>query len=713
MSQSIKASEITGNVKITEDQLEDFSNQVRLSYEDAKAFFDTTVNCDIAESFDYYYGRLPKRICSGSSKWVDRTVWESVNGVTQELMNVFTSGEQAVKFKPLDAKDAVDVIGATKLVNEALLVDNDGYNVLQSTFKDACTLKASFTKTYWEETTKTHIHSLNGLTENEVSIFLATLQERTSEEIDTDFELNEETQLIEGKVSYTVDASKVKVEFVPLEQMVFSSNATDKNMDFIGQRTKKTVSELLDMGFDESVLEDINVSYADEVVDYLTSGRSDEDFDRNQKADSINSDDKLNKELNITEIYIKSSIISDEVELYQVFLINGEVVDINRVNNNPFTAFVPLPIPNSILGESVTSIVKDIQDLSSYTMRGMIDNIMNANLGRYTGLSGAYDKKSFLDGRAGGITDLKTIGAINPLPHNQLPQGMDSLMEYTEQRKEQRIGVTRLGQGLNSDVFKNDNSEGMVASMLSASQNRLRMICRNIAHGGMSDLMLKIYSTIRENRTTPITVTTVNGELRVMPYDLPERNDVSVSVAVGNEERKARGVILSQLASATQQNVMTKDLISPEQAYYTAVEIYHSQGIFDVENYITKPAEVPKSEPTPQAIAEAELAQEEVAKKKAETLNIHSEIKNREDELIFKQQKAGDEENRAYENSLTDQDNKADVYMLSERKQKLEEEIARLDAEYKQAMLELKAEELKAEYQLELTQGRAVKLGAS
>ncbi|MGL5581348.1 MAG: portal protein, partial [Cetobacterium sp.] len=89
---------ITGNIELSDDKLMELQSQVGIYHNHAIGYSQGELGVKARMAWEYYYGRLPEPVTKGSSKWVDRTVWESVNGTLQELISVFTSGEDAVRF---------------------------------------------------------------------------------------------------------------------------------------------------------------------------------------------------------------------------------------------------------------------------------------------------------------------------------------------------------------------------------------------------------------------------------------------------------------------------------------------------------------------------------------------------------------------------------------------------------------------------------------
>ncbi|MGL5566995.1 MAG: portal protein, partial [Plesiomonas sp.] len=108
---------ITGDVKLTDEQAMELQAQMGIYYNHAIGYHQGELGVKARVAWEYYYGRLPEPVTAGSSKWVDRTVMECVNGTLQELVSVFTSDEDAVRFAPMKRGDGPAARSATKLVN--------------------------------------------------------------------------------------------------------------------------------------------------------------------------------------------------------------------------------------------------------------------------------------------------------------------------------------------------------------------------------------------------------------------------------------------------------------------------------------------------------------------------------------------------------------------------------------------------------------------
>ncbi|MGL5014213.1 MAG: portal protein [Bacteroidales bacterium] len=706
-----KTNTITGDVKLSDEQASELQAQVGIYYNHAIGYHQGEMGAKARMAWEYYYGRLPEPVTMGSSSWVDRTVWEAVNGTLQELVSVFTSGEDAVRFAPMHAQDGNAARAATKMVNKILLRDNKGFNVLHDAFKECLVVRNSFVKRYWTEEERTFTEKFEGLSKEELDIYLAQLDgdilEFTTEEEET--EDGELSNVFNGEVTYEKKYEGVRVEFVPFEQVCVEPTATTlRDCNFICHRVRKSKDELYQLGFDKETVKGLNPASSDIESGIIGNARVNNITPLNV-SDVLSVGDEHADKLWLHENYLRSSCVNGRMEIYQIFTIHNQILEVNRINEMPFETFTPFPTPGSIWGESVFDITKDIQDLTTALIRGIIDNIQNANFRRYQAVKGQYDRASLLNNRPGGVVEVSQINAVVPFEYHQLPGGINELLIYVEGKKEERTGVSKLGQGLDPNVFKNDNAFATVNMMMTASQNRLRMIARNIAQRGMMDLMSGIYDLVRMNGTEQIAVDTPNGQQMIDPRLLPKREDLIVAVAVGDAERKERAQSLQSAMMMFNQVPQMTQFFQPNNAYMLATQLFESMGIYDVENFITPLDQIPPPQPNPAEELQLQMLQAQLQDVQAKTQKVVSDTMQEAQLFEFEQFKAADDVNIRKEESLSKQDLMVDQMRIEERKLQIEESRLRL----KEMELRLKEQEIMIEAQLESSQQRPVGLGRS
>ena len=637
----------------------------------AQNYVDTAVKGYSREAWEYFYGNLPLPVTVGSSRWVDRTVWESVNGTLQDVINVFCTGDEAVKFVPDNEVDTEGADVATKLVNQILLRDNPGYNIISSAAQECLVTRNSFIKFYWDEETTTHSEEVENVDPNAVVGYVQGLQDGGLQKIEVETEENMDGS-VNMSITYQQTVKRVKVEYVPSEQIFVDQHATSfDDVQYFCHRVRKSKEDLVAMGFPKEDIDSFNDwsdpmdSTQTTVAWSRTDWRQDIDMDIGTDVSDIAS------MVWVYEHYIRTGQLdkNKEAKLYQVIQAGNYILSIEEVTCIPFVTFCPYPIPGSFFGQSVYDITKDIQDLRTALVRGYIDNVNNANYGRYTAIVGAYDRRSLLDNRPGGVVEMERDGAVQLFPYHNLPQGIDGLLGLSEDLKEQRTGVTKLGMGINPDVFKNDNAYATVGLMMNAAQNRLRMVCRNIANNGMVELMRGIYKLIRENGEVPIEVQTPQGIIKVNPKVLPPRHHLQVVVAISPNEKQERAQKLISLKGMVQQDPQLAPLFGIQQDRYMTAQIFDLMGIKDVHNYLMPLEQLPPPQPSPQEVLQMQMGQAQVENLNAQTQKLVADAYNDRERVTFEQQKAADEISIKQTELQFKQEHAADQMSLENRKE--------------------------------------------
>lgn len=698
---------ITGDVKLTDEQAMELQAQMNIYYNHAIGYHQGELGVKARTAWEYYYGRLPEPVTAGSSKWVDRTVMECVNGTLQELVSVFTSDEDAVRFAPMKRGDGPAARSATKLVNKVILRDNPGYNVLHDVFKECLVTGNSFVKRYWTEDVKVQTEEFEEFTQEELDIYMAQLE---GDVIEMSTNQDENGETFSGFVKYEKKYSGVRIEFVPFEQLCIEPTATSLlDCNYICHRVRKTKGELLQMGFDPEVVKGLNPSSSDVEAGVIGNARINRLSPINV-SDTLSVGDDHGDKVWLHENYIRTSCLEEgPAQLYQVFTVNQQILEVNAVNCYPFENFTPFPIPGTIWGESVFDMVRDIQDLKTSLIRGTIDNIQNANFRRYKAIKGQYDRQSLLNNRPGAVIEMSQLDAVHPFDHHQLPQGINDLIMYIEGKAEERTGVSKLNQGLDPAVFHNDNAFATVNQMLNQSLNRLRMVARNIAHRGVMPLMANVYELVRINGKEAITVETPQGPTDIDPRTLPYRNDLIIAVAIGTAERQQRAQSLQMAMTMFNQVPQMTAMFQQNNAYNAGIQMLEAMGIFDVDNFVTPLDQIPPPEPSPAEQLQLQMMQEQIKEVQAKTQKLVSDSMQAAQEFEFSQFKAADETENMREERMSKADLAVAQLQLDERKVAVEEMKLRL----KEWELKLKEREVMIEAQLEQQQKRAVGLGRS
>ena len=105
-----------------------------------------------AAALDYYLGDMSGDMPApdGRSKAVSTDVADTVEGLMPTLMDIFTSGDEVVRFEPVGPEDVAAAEQETDYVNHVFMQQNAGFIVLYSFIKDALLSKVGIVKVWWE-----------------------------------------------------------------------------------------------------------------------------------------------------------------------------------------------------------------------------------------------------------------------------------------------------------------------------------------------------------------------------------------------------------------------------------------------------------------------------------------------------------------------------------------------------------------------------------
>lgn len=211
------------------------------------------------DAIKYYLGEPIGNETEGRSSVVSQDLLEVVEAILPSLMRMFTQQDKVVNFEPNQPEDVPYAEQISDYCNHIFTKDNNGFNILHSMFKTALLQKNGFCKVYWKTSKQQKKESYQNLTEPEYQAL----------QIDSEVEIigvdsKEEDIMGMPQTLYDVDVkrvqdySRVQIDPVPPEEVLVSKRATSlQDCDFIAQRVMKTVSELIDMGYDRKQVESL------------------------------------------------------------------------------------------------------------------------------------------------------------------------------------------------------------------------------------------------------------------------------------------------------------------------------------------------------------------------------------------------------------------------------------------------------------------------
>ena len=613
-------------------------------------YMDSEVSSQREKAMEYFYGEPFGNEEDGRSQVVVTDVQDTLMWMMPSLMRIFTAGDKVVKFVPEGPEDEAVAEQATKYVNHVFYKQNDGFTVLYNMFLDALMQKVGVVKHFWEEVEKVTTESYENLTNQEYSLLMQDdeLEEIEHEETTTygeaiDPMTGEVVEVAEVFHNVTVARTsmdgKVTIQNVPPEEFLINRGAKSlEDARFICHRSHKSKSDLIKMGYDPEIVDDLPASSG---VDGITTSNeylARHAYDSTGSYPNQNSADS-EKEIQIYESYIKLDTDGSGVSvLHKICHAGKEILDIEPIDYIPFSTVCPIPIPHKFYGLSVAETVQDVQLIRSTLTRNLLDNMYLSNNGRFQVVEGQVNIDDLLTNRPGGIVRTRSPNALTPIATPSLSANSFQMLQYWEDIKTGRTGVNPKTQGLSADVLKTHVTTGAVTAALTNSQGRLELIARVFADTGVRNMFKQIYNLVQRYENRKRVVRLNNQYFEIDPASWREDLDVDIEVGIGYGDQDIRLQNINMFATLIEKiGTQTKGIVNPQNIYNLAVEIANEMGIKNVDKFVSQPSQEPLP-PTPQeqlaqAQAQAMIIEAQASQLEAEVKAKELEIKSAKLEL--------------------------------------------------------------------------------
>jgi len=613
--------------------------------QDAVDHIDDEVSPVRASSFRYYLGSpfsdsgdSPQEE-DGRSQVVSRDVHDAVHSILPSLMRVFFSHEKPCEFIPRGPEDVAGAAQATELVNW-MMQQSNAYSVFADAMKD-CLIKGEGIIKCWHETLyDIQTRELTGLDELQIGLFVQEGFEVTSSE-----EIEEQPGLYNVVLTRRIPRGKTRLECLPPEEFLINRTATSlEDAKIIAHRQLLRVGDLVELGYPyETIIE---------YKGYEDDFRSNEEWNLrhpNWREEDDTDADPANRLVQYVESYVRVDADGDGVpELRRICTIgNAHEILLNEpADSHPFILIRKDPLPHSWRGMSLYDELADVQRIKSAVMRNMLDSLSLSTRPRISYLESAVDWEDLANDEVGALIPMRQAGAIQMLEMPFVGAAAFPLLQYLDEIKEQRTGISRASQGLDAEALQSTTAVAVSATQ-KAAQARLELIARNIAESGFKPLYKRMLGLILQHMDQP-TIMRLRGEF--VPVDPASFSDYDVLITLplgrGSEEERRQallGLLAKQEMLIAQYGPMNP-IVGPEQYYQTLQRLFADQGLgAEAGSYLRPPQQMQallqqqmqqvmqqQNEP-PQPSPEEMLAQAEIQRKQIEIAHRQEEMKREDD----------------------------------------------------------------------------------
>ena len=632
-------------------------------------FYASDLSKQRENALKYYLGEPLGNEVEGRSSVVSQDLLEVIESILPSLMRMFTQSDKVVNFEPMQPEDVPYAEQISDYCNFIFNHDNDGFGILQSMFKTALLQKNGFCKVYWKSSKEQKKETYKNLDETQ---YQALQIDDEIEIINVEENIEEEESLeglIDVQVTYNVEVRRTKeygrvtIDPVPPEEILVSSRATSlKDCDFIAHRVSKTVSELINMGFKKSDVENLP-SAEDEV--FNTEAQIRRSYDAATTDLEVNNIDPSMRVVQITECYMKADVDGDGIAELRKIIVGGSgynnynILENEEITILPFAMCVAIPMPFRFFGLSMYDLLADVQLMSTSVMRQTLDNMYLQNAARTVVVDGQANLDDLLTTRAGGIVRVKSPNAVTPLQTpNFLNDGL-AMLGKIDQLKEKRSGVPNQLMGLNPDTInKSHTTAQSVNQMMNSSTQRIELIARSFAEG-VKDLFKNILSVVCEYQDRERIIKLRGKFVSVDPREWVNRYDCTVQVGLGTGNQDQRLDVLQKVLSVQEKLLQAGGLglVTPQNIYNTLENYLQNSGYKDASQFFLNPAQQPPQPPKPKETDPAiQLAAQDIQMRAAKNqADIQLKQQKQRDDNIIKMKKFNLDEQKLATQVIKDQ----------------------------------------------------------
>ena len=607
--------------------LDELQGIISMELTDAVSYIDTDLSPIRAKGTEYYRGDLFGSEEDGRSQVVAMEVRDTVSAMMPSLMRIFFSSENTVEFVPTGPEDVANAQQATDYCNFIFNSDNNGFLTTYATFKDSLVRKCGIMKCWWEEDETVRIEEYSGLDDQTLQILM---QEQTDVMVMNTYPDQMMGQLHDVQIKRKIKSGRVRIMSVPPEELLLDRRARSfDDSAIIAHRQMATVAQLIEMGYEE-----------DEVRENITSN----DLDTNEEylarqpmssfGVSVESANPMMERVLYVEAYLRVDYDKDGIpELRKVCCIGSGYKIVRNLPTSyiPFVDFPcdPEPHTSPLEAMSIFDITHDLQEIKSEILRNTLDSLAQSIHPRTAIVEGQVNIDDVLNNETGAIIRMRAPGMVQPFSTPFVGQAAFPMLDYIDQIREDRTGMSKAAMGLNADALQS-STKAAVAATISASQGRIELISRLMAEG-MKKLFKSILFLVTTHQDKARMVRLRNEFVQIDPRAWDAAMDCSINIGMGNGDTNERVAALMQI-SAKQQEVLTQlgvvnPLVTPAQYSSTLRKIVELNGFKDPSQFFNQipadyqPPQPPQPKPTPEEVlaqVQAQSIQADIQKKAAE-----------------------------------------------------------------------------------------------
>lgn len=535
--------------KMDDDRLKALLSQEISS---ALTYDDTELSHKRSQALEYYRGIMSDTpSMTGRSSVVSKDVADTIGWMLPGIIRVFTASDQMAIYEPTKPGDEEFAKQATDYVNYVFMKENPGYRILWDGTHDSLLLANGIIKHYWDDKEECEYTEHSGLTEDQLAILgmeqgveIVAQKEGEPQTLVMPNQMGQMQQIqlstYDIKVKRVISSGRLKVECINPEDFLINREAkTIEDARFTAHRSDTTRSDLLEMGFDREIVENLP-------MDRFSSLRQ-EAISRDESASVFfnNVGDNSMMMVELFECYIKADVDGDGIaETVRAFYAGaqgtGELLDWEVwEDDTPFSDIPCEPVPHQWDARSIFDDTNDIQRIKTVLTRQFLDNTYWVNNPQNAAEEGSIvNPESLRSPRFGGTVWVKKGTTLPPTPMPVPYIGDKALLalQHFDQVREMRTGVSRSTMALDPEALQNQTATAS-QNQKDSAYSQIELIARTQAELGWRRVFKQLLKLIVKHQDRPRTIRLRDTWVEMDPRSWNANMDVSINIGLGTGSR--------------------------------------------------------------------------------------------------------------------------------------------------------------------------------
>lgn len=592
--------------KMTDDTL---LKHLQINEDDAAQYVDTVGIQRLASMREYYREPYPgDDALEGWSSIVTSEVQDTVEWILPELLDVFTTSDQAVVFEPSGQEDVEGAAQATDACNYVFYKQNNGFLCLYTAFKDAL-ISQNCAVMWWKAREEVRdVQTLQGATPEMLAMVEAD-----------GYKIEKATPIMgaalpmyNAQVSRLIPKNKVCVTAFPPEELVIKRNWPTPLLEdcpYVARVMQVTLSDLRKMGYTKVTAADLAAS----------DNQQGDDLEEDYREERVggwyqeNGDETDAEDESLTTGWLRIEYVLVDydgdgiAERRVIYRLADKILSNEETDHVQIATTSPMINPHRWDGLSIAEVVSDIQRLKTDLTRAMVNGAnlaVNPRKTVLTDLNGApyVDIDDLLDYRVGGIIRQTRPDALSveQTPFNA--SAVLPVLAYVDDMAEKRTGVSKQQQGLDSNALRNDRTAAEVMMTANAAKQRVKLIARIFAETLVKPVFLGILKLLTSGDMEALSFRLRGKFVQYDPNEWRDQYDMTVNVGLGTGDKPQQIAFfqsLMQMQLNLAQTPYGQLMIDPQKVYNTVAKIVELGGQKNVNDFVTNPDGRPIQPPGP------------------------------------------------------------------------------------------------------------------